>query len=181
MFVVLEALLENPQQSGGVHALLQSSLVHGGKGFGAHLPIRPFLSQVERSQSGRVQGRSSSWFGAATFDCRVGEEIHKIADIAHDCKGRRARLLAVPVSIFFICATETSKKYNCLVSLNVTLVEIYYFLEDSEVHTELTNMVTNEVKNVHAKVANLGRQNDANLALPPRFRRFRQVLIESPL
>ncbi|GFW78228.1 hypothetical protein TNCV_136971 [Trichonephila clavipes] len=41
----------------------------------------------------------------------------------------------------------------------------------------LANMVANDVKIV-AKVTNSVSKNDANLALPPRFR---QVLLESPL
>ncbi|GFT06416.1 uncharacterized protein TNCV_3355611 [Trichonephila clavipes] len=52
-------------------------------------------------------------------------------------------------------------------SSRTTSGEIYYFLEDSRGFSELANMV-----------ANLVTKNDANLALPPRFR---QILIESPL
>ncbi|GFX69239.1 hypothetical protein TNCV_3564151 [Trichonephila clavipes] len=43
--------------------------------------------------------------------------------------------------------------------------------------SELANMVANDAK-VAKLAANLVTKNDANLALPPRFR---QVLIESPL
>ncbi|GFV16526.1 hypothetical protein TNCV_2468531, partial [Trichonephila clavipes] len=59
--------------------------------------------------------------------------------------------------------------------------EIYYFLEDSRGLPELANKVTNDAKMVakFAKLtANLVAKNDANLALPPRFR---QILIQSPL
>ncbi|GFT62261.1 hypothetical protein TNCV_1701361 [Trichonephila clavipes] len=44
--------------------------------------------------------------------------------------------------------------------------------------SELANMVANDAKMVAKFAANLVAKNDANLALPPRFR---QVLIESPL
>ncbi|GFV12213.1 hypothetical protein TNCV_1537101 [Trichonephila clavipes] len=44
--------------------------------------------------------------------------------------------------------------------------------------SELANMVNNYAKIVTKLAANLDTKNDANLALPPRFR---QVLIESPL
>ncbi|GFW26960.1 hypothetical protein TNCV_1377981 [Trichonephila clavipes] len=43
---------------------------------------------------------------------------------------------------------------------------------------KLTNMVANDAKKVNKLAAHLANKNDANLALPPRFR---QVLIESPL
>ncbi|GFV62412.1 hypothetical protein TNCV_1183261 [Trichonephila clavipes] len=43
--------------------------------------------------------------------------------------------------------------------------------------SELANMVVNDAQMV-AKIAKSEAKNDANLALPPRFR---QVLIESPL
>ncbi|GFY10388.1 hypothetical protein TNCV_1462781 [Trichonephila clavipes] len=44
--------------------------------------------------------------------------------------------------------------------------------------SELANMVTNNTKMVAKLAANMVTKNDANLALPPRFR---QILIESPL
>ncbi|GFX93370.1 hypothetical protein TNCV_151761 [Trichonephila clavipes] len=50
-------------------------------------------------------------------------------------------------------------------------------LRKSPEGSELANMVSNDV-NVAKLAANLVTKNDANLALPPRFR---QVLIESPL
>ncbi|GFW99448.1 hypothetical protein TNCV_3007501 [Trichonephila clavipes] len=61
---------------------------------------------------------------------------------------------------------RTSRNITARVIERHTSGEIYYFLEGSE----LANMVTND--------AQLSSKNDANLALPPRFR---QVLIESPL
>ncbi|GFX20477.1 hypothetical protein TNCV_3488341 [Trichonephila clavipes] len=64
---------------------------------------------------------------------------------------------------------ETSRNITARVIERDTSGWIYYFLEDSE-GFELANMVANDAKMV--------TKNDANLALPPRFR---QVLIELPL
>ncbi|GFU50525.1 hypothetical protein TNCV_4883931 [Trichonephila clavipes] len=79
-----------------------------------------------------------------------------------------------------VSATETSRNITARVIERDTRRVIYYFLEDSR-GSELANMVSNDTKRI-AKVAkldaNLGSKNDANLALPPRFR---QVLIKSPL
>ncbi|GFX83272.1 hypothetical protein TNCV_4988661 [Trichonephila clavipes] len=66
-------------------------------------------------------------------------------------------------------ATETSRNVTARVIERDTSGEIYYFLEDQE-GSELANMVATDAKIV--------AKNNANLALPPRFR---QVLIESPI
>ncbi|GFT13938.1 hypothetical protein TNCV_2615781 [Trichonephila clavipes] len=64
------------------------------------------------------------------------------------------------------CATETSRNITARVIERDTSGEIYYFQKIPE-GSELADMV-----------ANLVTKNDANFALPPRFR---QALIESPL
>ncbi|GFU65110.1 hypothetical protein TNCV_1162981, partial [Trichonephila clavipes] len=76
---------------------------------------------------------------------------------------------------------ETSRNITARVIERDTSGEIYYFLEDSRGGSELANMIANDanmVARVAKLAANLVAKNDANLALPPRFR---QILIESPL
>ncbi|GFV78054.1 hypothetical protein TNCV_2081 [Trichonephila clavipes] len=71
------------------------------------------------------------------------------------------------------CATETSRNKTARVIERDTSGDIYYFLENARgfrtrQHGHQSHQIGHQ----------LGRQNYANLALPPGFR---QVLIESPL
>ncbi|GFV45697.1 hypothetical protein TNCV_1969981 [Trichonephila clavipes] len=67
-------------------------------------------------------------------------------------------------------ATEISRNITtCVIELD-TSGEIYYFLEDSRGFRTRQHGRQNSHQ--------IGLKNDANLALPPRFR---QVVIESPL
>ncbi|GFT72323.1 hypothetical protein TNCV_3608891 [Trichonephila clavipes] len=73
-------------------------------------------------------------------------------------------------------AKETSRNITARVIERDTRGEIYYILEDSRgFRTRQRRENSHQSRHVGFQ---LGLQNDANLALPPRFH---QVLIESPL
>ncbi|GFX80491.1 hypothetical protein TNCV_2529991 [Trichonephila clavipes] len=65
---------------------------------------------------------------------------------------------------------------NLVVTIGEPCVAVILLKKTPE-GSELANMVANDAK-MAANVANLVAENNANLAIPPRFR---QVLIESPL
>ncbi|GFX07073.1 uncharacterized protein TNCV_1556761 [Trichonephila clavipes] len=83
----------------------------------------------------------------------------------------------------YIIAVDANNLYGYAMSQPLPIGHFFWLTKDEKIPegSELANMVVNDAQMV-AKVAklaaNLVSKNDANLALPPRFR---QVLIELPL
>ncbi|GFS87956.1 hypothetical protein TNCV_5126111 [Trichonephila clavipes] len=104
-------------------------------------------------------------------------QSQKNIDADSDDKNKMNNVAPFPTSSSYLAAHCNGEKKN-------EMDDIKQFVDNLKLKKkipdgfELANMVATDAKMVAKLTTNLVSKNDANLALPPRFR---QVLIESPL